>query len=54
MFTFLFVALSPVRSIRTMPEEVEPTPTQAEAAGGMVEPAPLVVEPGPPAADIEA
>ena len=54
LFTFLFVALSPVRSIRTMPEpEAEPTPAQAEAAGGVVEPAPLVVEPGPPAADVE-
>jgi MFS family permease len=54
LFTFLFVALSPVRSIRTMPEpEAEPTPMQAEAAGGVVEPAPLLVEPGPPAADVE-
>jgi MFS family permease len=54
LFTFLFVALSPVRSIRTMPEpEAEPTPAQAELAGGVVEPAPLVVEPGPPAADVE-
>jgi MFS family permease len=53
--TFLFVALSPVRSIRAMPEPAfEPTPAEAEAAGGIVEPAPLVVEPGPPAPDVEA
>jgi MFS family permease len=47
--TFLFVALSPVRSIRTMPEPVvEPTPAEAELAGGLVEGTPL---PGPAAAD---
>jgi MFS family permease len=55
LFTFLFVALSPVRSIREMPEPVvEPTPAEAEAAGGVIEPAPVIVEPGPPAADVEA
>ena len=48
VFTFLFVALSPVRSIRTMPEPtIEPTPTQAEEAGGLIEPAPLVTDPSP-------
>jgi MFS family permease len=47
--TFLWVLLSPVRSIRTMPEPVvEPTPAEAELAGGLVEGAPL---PGPAAAD---
>jgi MFS family permease len=46
---FLWVLLSPVRSIRTMPEPViEPTPAEAELAGGLVEGAPL---PGPAAAD---
>jgi len=54
LFSFLFVALTPVRSIRELPETIEPTAAQAEAAGGIVEPAPLVVEPGPPAADVEA
>lgn len=54
LFTFLFVALSPVRSIREMPEPVlEPTPAQAEAEGGIIEPAPMIVEPGPPAAEFE-
>jgi MFS family permease len=49
MPTFLFVLLSPVRSIRTMPEPVtEPTPAQAELEGGIVEGTPL---PGPAAAD---
>ncbi|MGH3049971.1 MAG: MFS transporter, partial [Gaiellaceae bacterium] len=47
--TFLFVVISPVRSIREMPEPVrEPTPAQAELAGGLVEGAPL---PGPSSAD---
>jgi len=47
--TFLFVLLSPVRRIRTMPEpEPQPTPAQAELAGGLVEGTPL---PGPAAAD---
>jgi len=47
--TFLWVLLSPVRSIVTMPEPVvEPTPAQAERAGGLVEGAPL---PRPGAAD---
>jgi MFS family permease len=51
LFTFLPVLLSSVRSIREMPEAVvEPTPQQAEWAGGVVEPAPVVTEPGPPAA----
>jgi MFS family permease len=46
---FLWVLLSPVRSIRTMPEPVvEPTPAEAELAGGLVEGAPL---PGRAAAD---
>ena len=47
--TFLFVLLSPVRAIRTMPEpEPRPTPAQAELAGGLIEGTPL---PGPAAAD---
>ena len=47
--TFVFVALPPVRSIVTMPEPVaEPTPAEAELAGGLVEGFPL---PGPAAAD---
>jgi MFS family permease len=46
---FLLVLLSPVRSIREMPEPVvEPTPAEAELAGGLVEGAAL---PGPAAAD---
>jgi MFS family permease len=52
LFVFLPPLLSPVRSIREMPEPVtEPTPAQAEMAGGVVEPAPVVTEPGPAAAD---
>lgn len=47
--TFLWVLLSPLRSIVTMPEPViEPTQAQAELAGGIVEGTPL---PGPAAAD---
>ncbi len=47
--TFLFVLLSPVRSIREMPEHVkEPTPAEAELAGGLIEGTPL---PGPASAD---
>ena len=47
--TFLWVLLSPLRSIRTMPEPViEPTPAQAELEGGLVEGVPL---PGPASAD---
>jgi MFS family permease len=54
LFGFLFVALSPLRSIRVMPEPtIEPTPAQAGEAGGVIEPAPLIVEPGPPAAELE-
>jgi MFS family permease len=53
LFGFLFVALSSVRSIRDMPEAIEPTPAQAEELGGVVAPAPMVVEPGPPAGDLE-
>ena len=46
---FGFVLLSPVRSLREMPESVtEPTPAEAELAGGLVEGAPL---PGPASAD---
>jgi hypothetical protein len=33
---------------------VAPPPTKAEAAGGVIEPAPLIVEPGPPAPEVEA
>ncbi len=52
VFTFLPVLLSPVRSIGEMPAPITPpTPAQAEMAGGMVEPAPVVTEPGPAAAD---
>jgi MFS family permease len=53
VLTFLFVALSPVRSIGAMPEPVdEPTAAQAEAAGGLFEPSPLVDDPGAPAPDV--
>jgi MFS family permease len=53
LFTFLPVLLSPVRSIREMPRSVdEPTSSQAEMAGGIVEPTAVVREPGPAAADI--
>jgi MFS family permease len=51
LFTFLPVLLSPVRRIKEMPAVIEPTPAQAEMAGGVVEPAPVVTEPGPAAAD---
>jgi MFS family permease len=53
LFTFLPVVLSPVRSIREMPEPVvEPTALQAEVAGGALEPGPPVVpDPGPAASD---
>jgi MFS family permease len=52
LFTFLPPLLSPVWRIREMPEPVvEPTSAQAEMAGGVVEPAPVVTEPGPAAAD---
>jgi len=47
--TFLFVAVSPVRSIQEMPAPVtEPTAAQAELEGGLLEGAPL---PGPASAD---
>ncbi len=47
--TFLFVLLSPVRSIVDMPQPVtEPTPAAAELADGLVEGTPL---PGPAPAD---
>jgi MFS family permease len=47
--TFLWVLLSPLRSIKEMPEPVaEPTPAEAELEGGVLEPQPL---PGPAAAD---
>jgi MFS family permease len=40
--SFLFVLLSPIRSIREMPDPVtEPTPAQAELEGGLLEPLPL-------------
>jgi MFS family permease len=46
---FLFVLLSPIRSIREIPEPVtEPTPAEAELEGGLLEPLPL---PGPASAD---
>jgi MFS family permease len=46
---FLWVLLSPVRSIREMPAPVtEPTPAQAELEGGLLEGVPL---PGPASAD---
>jgi MFS family permease len=46
---FLWVLLSPLRSIREMPEPVhEPTTAQAELEGGLLEPQPF---PGPAAAD---
>ena len=49
LFTFLPVTLTSVRNIRELPEPVvEPTPAQAELAGGLVEGLPL---PGPAAAD---
>jgi MFS family permease len=47
--TFLWVLLSPLRSVREMPEPIaEPTPAQAELEGGLVEGTPL---PAPSAAD---
>jgi predicted MFS family arabinose efflux permease len=47
--TFLWVLLSPLRSIREMPEPVGAlTPAEAELEGGVLEPGPL---PGPAAAD---
>jgi MFS family permease len=52
LFAFLPPLLSPVWRIREMPRGVEePTPAQAEMAGGVVEPAAVVREPGPAAAD---
>jgi hypothetical protein len=47
--TFLWVLLSPLRSIKEMPEPVVGlTPAEAELEGGLLEPQPL---PGPAAAD---
>src|SRR5215472_5621904 len=47
--TFLWVLLSPLRSVKEMPEPVEElTAAQAELEGGLVEPQPLA---GPAAAD---
>jgi MFS family permease len=47
--TFLWVLLSPLRSVREMPGPVdEPTPGEAELEGGVLEPGPL---PGPASAD---
>jgi MFS family permease len=47
--TFLWVLLSPLRTIREMPEPFDPpTPAEAELEGGVLEPGPL---PGPAAAD---
>jgi MFS family permease len=47
--TFLWVATSQrLRHLREMPEPVTPpTASEAELEGGLVEPAPLIVEPGP-------
>ncbi len=50
MPTFLWVLFSPLRSMREMPEPITPpTASQAELDGGVVEPAPMIVEPGPAA-----
>jgi hypothetical protein len=49
LFSIFPVAASSIRSVREMPEPVqEPTPAQAELAGGVLEPQPLA---GPAAAD---
>jgi hypothetical protein len=49
MFAVAPIALSSIRKVVEMPKPVEePTPAQAELAGGMVEPTPLA---GPAAAD---
>jgi MFS family permease len=49
LFTFVPLLLSSVRTIQEMPEPaLEPTPAQAELAGGLVEGTPL---PGPAAAE---
>jgi MFS family permease len=48
--TFLFVLFSPLRSMHDMPEPItHPTQAQAEMDGGLIEPAPMITEPGPPA-----
>jgi MFS family permease len=48
--TFLWVLFSPLRGMREMPAPIAaPTASQAELAGGVIEPAPLIAEPGPPA-----
>jgi hypothetical protein len=50
--TFLPVLFSSVRNIGEMPAPViEPTPAQAELAGGVVGPAPVVTESGPAGVD---
>jgi MFS family permease len=47
---FLWVFTSPLRTLREMPEPITPpTASAAELEGGLVEPAALIVEPGPPA-----
>src|SRR5262249_26515408 len=50
MPTFLWVATSQLRGLREMPQPVTPPRArEAELEGGVIEPAPLIVEPGPPA-----
>jgi MFS family permease len=50
MPTFLFVAFSPLRNLREMPAPItSPTQAQAEMEGGLIEPAPMITEPRPPA-----
>ena len=52
LVTFLPVLFSSVRNIGEMPAPViEPTPAQAELAGGVVGPAPVVTESGPAGVD---
>jgi hypothetical protein len=52
-FTALPVLLSPVRSLKEVPEAVaaEPTAAQAELAGGVIEPGAMTTEPGAASAD---
>jgi MFS family permease len=50
MPTFLLVLFSPLRSMRDMPPPLtQPTAAQAEMEGGLIEPAPMITEPGPAA-----